>query len=62
MAERTRPGYVVLRRIGSSDRWQLVGEADRRPGLTARASRLQAIQDVTGGKAWVAGLAQGKQA
>jgi hypothetical protein len=51
MAKRARPGYVVLRRIGSSDRWQLLGEADRRPGLTARASRLQAIQDVTGGRA-----------
>ncbi len=50
MAVRARPGYVVLRRVGA-DRWQLVGEADRRPGLTAKASRLQAIQDVTGGKA-----------
>jgi hypothetical protein len=50
MTERSRPGYVVLRRVGA-DRWQLVGEADRRPGLTAKASRLQAIQDVAGGNA-----------
>ena len=47
MAERARPGYVVLRRVGA-DRWQLVGEADRRPGLTAKASRLQAIQEDDG--------------
>jgi hypothetical protein len=50
MGEGARPGYVVLRRVGAN-RWQLVGEADRRPGLTAKASRLQAIQDVTAGKA-----------
>jgi hypothetical protein len=50
MTERSRPGYVVLRRVGA-DRWQRVGEADRRPGLTAKASRLQAIQDVTAGNA-----------
>jgi hypothetical protein len=41
---------VVLRRVGD-DRWQLVGEADRRPGLTARKARAQAIQDATGGRA-----------
>ena len=28
------PGFYVFRRIGD-DRWQLVGEAARRPGLTA---------------------------
>ena len=44
------PGYVVLRRVGD-DRWQLVGEADRRPGLTARKARAQAIHDATGGRA-----------
>ena len=44
------PGYVVLRQVGD-DRWQLVGEADRRPGLTARKARAQAIQDATGGAA-----------
>ena len=41
---------MVLRQVGE-DRWQLVGEAHRRPGLTARAARAQAIQDATGGTA-----------
>ena len=50
MAEAAKPSYVVLRQIGEG-RWQLVGEARRRPGLTARAARAQAIQDATGGKA-----------
>ena len=45
-----RPGYVVFRKVGES-RWQLVGEADRQPGRTARAARAQAILDATGGKA-----------
>ena len=52
MAKTTRPaapGYVVLRQVGN-DSWQLVGEADRRPGQTARAARAQAIRDATGGK------------
>ena len=52
MAKATRPaapGYVVLRHVGN-DSWQLVGEADRRPGQTARAARAQAIRDATGGK------------
>ena len=43
------PGYVVLRHLGG-DRWQLVGEADRRPGRTARAARAQAIRDAVGGE------------
>jgi hypothetical protein len=46
----TKPGFVVLRQVGK-DTWRLVGEAARRPGLTARAARAQAIQDATGGKA-----------
>jgi hypothetical protein len=54
MAETKRapgtPGFVVLRQV-SADGWQLVGEADRRPGQTARKARAQAIQDATGGKA-----------
>jgi hypothetical protein len=50
MGSTGKSGYVVLRDEGR-DLWRFVGEADRRPGLTARASRLQAIQDVTGGKA-----------
>src|SRR5205823_4415809 len=40
--------YVVLRALGG-DRWQLVGEARRRPGLPARAARAQAIADATSG-------------
>jgi hypothetical protein len=46
---RKKPGYVVFRQV-SKDRWQLVGEVDRRPGQTARAARAQAIRDATGGK------------
>jgi hypothetical protein len=42
-------GFVVLREAGK-DRFVLVGEAARRPGLTAKAARLRAIQDATGGK------------
>jgi sarcosine oxidase gamma subunit len=45
-----KPGYVVLRQVGP-DQWQLVGEAGRRPGLTARKARAQAIADATAGKA-----------
>lgn len=42
--------YVVLRLVGT-DRWQVVGEVERKPGLTARNARAQAIKDATGGKA-----------
>lgn len=42
------PGFYVFRQVGE-DRWQLVGEAARRPGLTARKARAQAIVDVAGG-------------
>jgi hypothetical protein len=42
--------YVVLRQTGERQ-WLFVGEAERRPGLTARAARAQAIQDATAGKA-----------
>ncbi len=45
-----RPGFVVLRQT-DGDRWQLLGEAARKPGLTARAARTQAILDVTQGGA-----------
>ena len=45
-----KPGYVVLRKV-DADRWELVGEAERRPGQTARKARAQAIADATGGKA-----------
>ena len=40
----------MLRRL-ADDRWELVGEADRRPGYTARAARAQAVLDATGGTA-----------
>lgn len=39
--------YVVLQQLGEKD-WRLIGEAARRPGLTARKSRAQAIRDVLG--------------
>jgi hypothetical protein len=45
-----KPGYVVLRQVGA-DQWELIGEAERRPGQTARKARAQAIADATGGKA-----------
>jgi hypothetical protein len=44
------PGFVVLREIGEG-RWQLLGEFERKPGMTARAARSQAILDATGGNA-----------
>ncbi len=39
-------GYIVLREA-EPGHWHVVGEVDRRPGLTARLSRVQAIADVT---------------
>lgn len=45
-----KPGFVVFRQAGKS-LWEIVGEADRKPGLTARRARAQAIQDATRGKA-----------
>jgi hypothetical protein len=41
--------FVVLREV-SPGRWDVVGEASRRPGLTARKARQQA-GDATGGAA-----------
>lgn len=46
------PTYVVLRQVGTG-RLQVVGEVERKPGLTARLARAQAIKDATGGKAKV---------
>jgi hypothetical protein len=46
-AGRQPSGYVVLRQVGD-DLWQLVGEADRLPGRTARQARAQAVVDATG--------------
>ena len=41
-------GYIVLREI-EAGHWYVVGDVDRRPGLSARASRVQAIADAAGG-------------
>jgi hypothetical protein len=42
--EKASPAYVVLRQTGEG-RWEIVGEATRQPGLTARAARAQAVRD-----------------
>jgi hypothetical protein len=52
--EPSRPSFVVLRRV-DDDRWQLLGEFERKPGLTARAARSQAILEATGGRAMAGG-------
>ncbi len=44
------PAFVVLHHLGD-DRWRLLGEFDRKPGLTARAARSRAILDATRGTA-----------
>jgi hypothetical protein len=38
---------VVLREVGDGH-WRVVGEADRRPGMTAEDARAHAVRDVTG--------------
>jgi len=40
-------GYVVLQQAGN-DKWRMIGEVDRRPGLPARKPRAQAVLDVIG--------------
>lgn len=40
-------GYVILQQLGG-EKWRMVGEMDRRPGLPARKSRAQAVRDVIG--------------
>ena len=45
---RAAGGYVVLREV-EDGHWLVVGDVDRRPGLTARASRVQAVKDATNG-------------
>jgi hypothetical protein len=40
-------GYVVLREV-EPGHWYLIGEVDRKPGLTARASRVRAVEETTG--------------
>jgi hypothetical protein len=44
------PGFVVFRELGKG-RWELLGELERKPGLTARAARSQAIMEATDGQA-----------
>ncbi len=40
------PGYFVFRL--SDGRWEMAGEANRRPGRTAKAARREAIVQVIG--------------
>jgi ATP-dependent Clp protease ATP-binding subunit ClpC len=41
------PAYVVLKQV-AENRWELVGEVDRRAGMPARKSRAQAVRDAGG--------------
>ena len=45
----SKPGFVVLRETAPG-RYELVGEAPRRPGLTAKKARRQAVVDAAGGE------------
>ena len=47
VASGKQPSFVVLRR-DADGRWVLVGEVHRRPGLSARAARRQAVIDLVG--------------
>ena len=40
-------GYVVLREV-EAGRWIVIGDVDRRRGVTARNSRMQAVKDCIG--------------
>jgi hypothetical protein len=42
-----KPSYVVLRQSGK-DRWQVIGVVERKPGLSARDARAQAIEQAIG--------------
>jgi hypothetical protein len=42
--------YVVLREV-EPGHWYVVGDVDRRPGMTARLSRVRAVEDAIGGAA-----------
>lgn len=44
------PGFVVLKQTATGQ-WQWLGDVRRKPGLTARAARAQAILEASGGKA-----------
>ena len=46
----SRPSFVVLRET-TDGAWHLLGEVQRKPGLTAQAARTQAIFEATGGRA-----------
>jgi hypothetical protein len=48
--QRSKPGFVVLRQVGEG-RWKLLGEFERKAGLSARAARSHAIAEATNGKA-----------
>ncbi len=43
----SRPGYFVFRQAADGG-WELLGEANRRPGRTAKAARREAIVEVIG--------------
>ncbi|HST25601.1 MAG TPA: hypothetical protein VLJ76_06390 [Gaiellaceae bacterium] len=43
----SRPGFVILRE-NAPGRYELVGEARRRPGLTAKKARRQAVAEAAG--------------
>jgi hypothetical protein len=47
---RSSGGYIVLREV-EDGHWYVVGDVHRRSGLTAKASRVQAVQDATNGTA-----------
>jgi hypothetical protein len=47
---RSAGGYVVLREV-EPGHWNVVGDVDRRPGMTARLSRVRAVEDAIGGTA-----------
>jgi hypothetical protein len=44
------PAFVVLQQLADG-RWKLLGEFDRKPGMTAKKARSQAILEATEGKA-----------
>ena len=46
----SHPGYVVFRLL-EDGKWQLVGEVNILPGMTAKKGRARAILDATNGRA-----------
>jgi hypothetical protein len=46
----SRPGFVVLHEVREGE-WKLLGEFERKAGMTAQAARAQAILDATRGRA-----------